>query len=117
MVERRSQKNQPAASRRRASLTPEGRENQLIDLAVNLAEKQLREGTASAQVLAHYLKAGSTKEYLERQRLAMDVELMKTKREQIASMARIEETYKEAISSMRAYQGGYVPEEEEDPDA
>ena len=45
----------------RPALTPEARENQLVSLAVDLAEKQLREGTASSQVITHYLKLGSTK--------------------------------------------------------
>lgn len=37
----------------RPALTPEARENQLISLASDLAEKQLREGTASSQVITH----------------------------------------------------------------
>lgn len=114
MVERRSQKNKTQAPQHRASTTPQGRENQLIELAVNLAEKQLRDGTASAQVQTHYLKAGSTKEYLERQRLAMDVELMKAKQAQMESMVRIEELYEQAIISMRSYQGDHVAMEEDD---
>lgn len=114
MVERRSQKGKPEAPQHRVSTTPEGRENQLINLAVDLAERQLREGTASAQVLSHYLKAGSSREYLERQRLSMDVELMKAKRAQMESMARVEELYETAITSMRAYQGEHVSSEEID---
>lgn len=35
----------------RPALTPEARENQLAALAVDLAERQLREGTASSQVM------------------------------------------------------------------
>jgi hypothetical protein len=93
--------------------TPEGRENQLVNLAVDLAERQLREGTASAQVLSHYLKAGSSREYLEKQRLGMEVELMKAKQEQMASVARIEVLYSDAIGAMRAYQGVEPVEAEE----
>ena len=52
----------------RPALTPEAREDQLIALATNLAEKQLMDGTASSQVITHYLKMGSTKERIERQR-------------------------------------------------
>lgn len=103
---------QPERTPRRVASTPDGRENQLVNLAVDLAERQLREGTASAQVLSHYLKAGSSREYLEKQRIAMDVELMKAKQEQLASMARIEELYSDAIGAMRAYQGTEVVEEE-----
>ena len=42
--------------RGRPALTPEARENQLISLAIDLAEQQLRDGTASSQVITHYLK-------------------------------------------------------------
>lgn len=104
---------QPERTPRRVASTPDGRENQLVNLAVDLAERQLREGTASAQVLSHYLKAGSSREYLEKQRIAMDVELMKAKQEQLASMARIEELYSDAIGAMRAYQGTEVVEQED----
>lgn len=104
---------QPERTPRRVASTPDGRENQLVNLAVDLAERQLREGTASAQVLSHYLKAGSSREYLEKQRIAMDVELMKAKQEQIASMARIEELYSDAIGAMRAYQGTEVVDQED----
>lgn len=104
---------QPERTPRRVASTPDGRENQLVNLAVDLAERQLREGTASAQVLSHYLKAGSSREYLEKQRIAMDVELMRAKQEQLASMARIEELYSDAIGAMRAYQGTEVVEQED----
>ena len=62
----------------RPALTPEARENQLIALAVDLAERQLIEGTASSQVICHYLKLGSTKEkiekeILEKQKVLIDV--------------------------------------------
>lgn len=114
MTTRRVSTPEPERTPRRVASTPEGRENQLVNLAVDLAERQLREGTASAQVLSHYLKAGSSREYLEKQRIAMDVELMKAKQEQLASMARIEELYSDAIGAMRAYQGAEVVEQRED---
>ena len=60
-------KENNSSKKMRPALTPEARENQLISLAVDLAEKQLREGTASSQVITHYLKLGSTKERLEKE--------------------------------------------------
>ena len=60
-------KSETKAKRMRPAETPEGRENQLISLAVDLAEKQLMEGTASSQVITHYLKLGSTKERIEKE--------------------------------------------------
>ena len=91
--------------------TPEGRENQLISLAVDLAEKQLADGTASSQVISHLLKLGSTREVLEQERLRHENELLKVKKEAIESAARMEELYADAIGAMRAYQGADEPEE------
>lgn len=92
-------------SRRPPATTPEARENQLISKAVDLAEKQLAEGTASAQVITHYLKLGSSREKLEQERLANENELLVAKREAMASAARVEELYSAAIDAMRAYAG------------
>lgn len=92
-------------SRRPPATTPEARENQLIAKAVDLAEKQLAEGTASAQVITHYLKLGSSREKLEQERLANENSLLVAKREAMASAARVEELYGAAIDAMRAYAG------------
>lgn len=85
--------------------TIEGRENQLIALATNLAEKQMLEGTASAQVITHYLKLGTTVARLEMEKLKRENELLLAKTENLQSAARIEELYKEAISAFRDYAG------------
>ncbi len=92
-------------TRRPPATTPEGRENQMISLAVELAEKQLAEGTASAQVISHYLKLGSSREKLEQERLARENELLKAKTDVIASQKRVEELYVNALNAMRSYAG------------
>ncbi len=89
----------------RPALSPETRENQLIALAVDLAEKQLREGTASSQVISHFLKLGSTIANLEKERLKNEVALMQAKTESIKTAKNIENLYKEAIDAMRSYGG------------
>lgn len=89
----------------RPALTPEARENQLISLAVNLAEKQLVEGTATSQVITHYLKLGSTKERLEKEKLERENELLRAKAEAIQSSQRVEELYLNALNAMRNYSG------------
>ena len=89
----------------RPALTPEARENQLISLAVDLAEKQLMEGTASSQVITHYLKLGSTKERLEKEKLEEENRLLRAKTENLQSAKRIEELYANAISVMRHSSG------------
>lgn len=90
----------------RPATTPEARENQLVSLAVDLVERQLRDGSASSQVITHYLKMGSMKERLERERLEEENKLLRAKTESIESGKRVEELYENAISAMRTYQGG-----------
>ena len=97
----------------RPALSPEARENQLVSLAVDLAERQLLEGTASSQVITHYLKLGSAKERLERERLEEENKLLKAKTEQIQSQKRIEELYADAISAMKRYSGQGGSEEDD----
>ena len=99
----------------RPALTPESRENQLIYLATELAEKQLRDGTASSQVITHYLKMGTTKERIEREILEKQKELITAKTEALQSAKRVEELYANAISAMRKYSGnGDVNDEQEE---
>lgn len=103
--------------RRKPATTPEARENEMISLATDLAEQQIREGTASSQVISHFLKLGSTRERLEQQRLEHENELTRVKIEQIESQQRVEELYTEAIKAMRSYAGDLSVEEDgEDPD-
>lgn len=100
-----ARKNEPTKRKRPPATTPEGRENQLVSLAVDLAEKQLEDGTASSQVITHYLKLGSTREQLEQERLMRENELLKARVEQLASAKRIEELYETALSAMKTYAG------------
>ena len=97
--------------RMRPALTPEARENQLISLAVDLAEEQLRDKTASSQVITHFLKLGTTKAELEKEKLAKENELLSAKTESIESQKRIEELYAEALNAMRRYNGQGDPDE------
>lgn len=96
----------------RPALTPEARENQLIYLATELAEQQLRDGTASSQVITHYLKLGSTKERIEKEILMKQKDLISAKTEALQSAKRIEELYANAINAMRQYSGHGSDEDE-----
>jgi hypothetical protein len=102
--------------RRQPATTDEGRESQLVSLAIDLAEKQLTEGTASAQVVTHYLKLGSTRERLEQERLHRENLLLDSKVEMMASAKRVEELYSQALTAMRDYAGQPQPEYEDDDD-
>lgn len=94
-------KNRP----RRPGLTPESRENQLIALATDLAEKQMREGTASSQVISHFLKLGSTKAMLEKEKIRHENELLRARTEAIESSKDMVEMYENAIKAMQRYSG------------
>lgn len=89
----------------RPALTPEAREQQLISLAVDRAEQQLLDGTASSQVITHYLKQSTLKAQLEIEKLKRENELLKAKTEVMQSSKKIEELYAEAIKAMRNYSG------------
>ena len=107
----RKRREEPKQTRGKPATTPENRENELVSAAIDLAEEQIREGTASSQVITHFLKLGSTREQLEQQRLEHENELTRVKIEAIESQKRVEELYMEALSAMRTYAGD-MPEEQ-----
>ena len=89
----------------------------MVSQAIDLAEEQIRNGTASSQVVTHFLKLGSTRERLEQQRLEHENELTRVKIEAIESQKRVEELYLEALTAMKSYAGNGdvpIPEREDD---
>lgn len=109
----KKQSSMEPAKKMRPALSPEARENQMINLAVELAEQQLRDGTASAQVITHYLKLGATTARLEKEKLERENELLLAKTKALESAERTEELYLNAINAMKMY-GGYGNETNED---
>ena len=101
----RKAKQSESSRMMRPALTPEARENQLVSLAVDLAEKQLREGTASSQVITHYLKLGSTKERIEKEILEKQKELIEAKTQNLKSIENSEKLYADALKAFRGYSG------------
>lgn len=95
----------------RPALSPEARENQLISLAMDLAEQQLRDRTASSQLITEFVKRGSTKARLEKEILEEQKELMAAKTESLQSAKRIEELYENALNAMRSYSGHGEPDD------
>lgn len=114
MVIRRPKEPESEPNRPRPATTPDAREAQLISYAVDLAEKQLLAGTASAQVISHYLKLGSSRERLEQEKIEEELRLTRIKAEAIESEKRVEELYANAIKVMRQYQGQEVDDLEGD---
>lgn len=82
----------------------------MVSKAIDLAERQLDDGTASAQVITHYLKLGSSREQLEQERLRQENLMLEEKIESLKSGRRVEELYEDALNAMRAYSGN-APEE------
>jgi len=113
-VPARRRRSEPEKSRHRPATTPEGREHQLVSQAVDLAEQQIRSGTASSQVITHFLKLGSTRERLEQERLEHENELTRVKIDALESQKRVEELYMEALTAMRSYAGELPPPDFDD---
>lgn len=101
----------------RPALTPKEREDEMINLAVDLAEQQLRDGTATPSVIVHYLKLGSTRGIIENEMLANKAELISAQKEKLDSERRMDELYEKALEAMKVYGGqvdddaGYQPED------
>jgi len=83
----------------------ENRENQLIELAYNLAEERLIDKTASAQEIVHFLKMGTAKAQLEKQKLEAETALLASKKDAVESAKRSEAKYEAAIAAFREYNG------------
>ena len=99
--------------RRRRAQTPEEREAQLISLAMDCVEERIRNGKASSQELVHFLRAGSNKERYEKEKLALELELVKAKTENLRMAQKNEEMYAEALRAFKRY-SGTAEEDEED---
>lgn len=89
----------------RPALTPEARENQMIALAVDVAEEQMRNGTASSQIITHYLKLGTMRERLEMKKIEQEIELQKAKTKALANAEEIKILYQDALKAMQRYSG------------
>ena len=116
MAKRTKTTSKDTQKKMRPAATPEARENQMIALAVDLAEKQLIEGTASSQVITHYLKLATTKEKIEREILEKQKELIVAKTENLQSAKRIEELYSNALKAMQNYSGQTCSMEDDEDD-
>lgn len=89
----------------RPALNPDSRENQLISLAMDVAEQQMRDGTASPQLIAHFLKLGSSENRFKMRKLQREIDLLEAKKESLESSQRIEEMYAKAMDAMKSYRG------------
>lgn len=116
MAAKRLNDERPHIPRRRPATTPEGREQQMINMAIDFAEEAMLSGNASSQVVTHYLKLASSTERLAQEKLKQENELLKAKIESLKSAKRVEELYEEAIKAMRTYAGQPDPQDFEEDD-
>lgn len=99
---------------RRRARTPEERENQLMDLAVNLAEKQLAEGTASAMLITHYVRMASQKARLEQEKLQKEIDFLRAKTDAYEVDRQSNEKYERALKAFSLYSGRLGEDEAEE---
>lgn len=107
----------PKVAKRSAppAATPEARENQLISLAYDEAERRIRDGSATSQMLSVFLKAGSQRNRIEMEKLRHENEMLRAKTEAIESYKKEEELYEEVIIALKKY-GGDDEEDFDDAD-
>lgn len=103
-----------SSKKMRPALSPEARENQMISLAMDLAEQQLRDGTASSQLITEFVKRGSTKAREEIEKLRRENELLVAKAKAIDSAEEVKVLYENALKAMRNYAGYGDQDEYED---
>lgn len=85
--------------------SPEAKENYLISMAYKLAEERLKNGTASSQMITHFLKLGSQREELEKDRIRSDMNLAKAKIKKIEAEATSQELFEKALAAFASYSG------------
>ena len=103
--------------RRAPAMSKEAHDNQMISLANKCAEEQLRKGTASSQIICHYLKMGSERERLAVEQAKADLELTRAKTKAIESSEQMQQMFQDAIRVFTAYRGGTDGEGDEDEEA
>ena len=113
MAKVRAPSDSGTLSKFRPALTPESRENQMIALAVDVAEEQMRNGTASSQIITHYLKLGTMRERLEMKKIEQEIELQKAKTKALANAEEIKILYQDALKAMQRYSGHGDPSVDE----
>ena len=97
--------NSDRKNRNHADRTPEGRENRLISMALDLAEERLRNGTATAQEVVHFLKLGSEKSRVEVEKLELEKKLVEAKTENLKAQRDMATMFNDAMAAMKRYRG------------
>jgi hypothetical protein len=110
---RRNHDEQSAPRRRSPAKTPEERESMLVSMAMERAEQQIADGTASSQLLTHFVKLGSSREQLEQERLRNENEVLRKKVETMEAAVDVKNLMEEALQAFRGYSGKSMDNEED----
>ena len=97
--------NRAETSTKPAMLSDDARKSYLTNLAMDLIEQRLLDGTATSQETTYFLRYGSKEAELKEKILESQQELYKAKAEALRSQQRSEELYEKAIAAMRRYSG------------
>ena len=89
-------------------ISPDAQESYMINLAVKCAEQQLKDGTASSQIITHYLKLATVERDLELEKLRNENALLEAKTKSLESSKHIEQLYAEAMAAMKSYRSDNV---------
>jgi hypothetical protein len=92
--------------------TLEGREDQLILAAMDLVERRIHEGNASAQETVHFLKLGSVRNQLEQEKLRHENTALQARVKEMERRTSGDDMYAKALQAFRGYSG----QEPVDPD-
>jgi len=103
--------NRTKSTQKPAMLSDDARKSYLTNLAMDLIEQRLLDGTATSQETTYFLRYGSKEAELKEQILESQRELYKAKAEALQSQKRSEELYERAIEAMRRYSGAGVSDE------
>ena len=112
---RHEEDEEPKKIRRRQApgRTIETRENQIIRLAYDEAERRIRNKTATSQEIVHFLKQGSVIAQLEKSKIEQENLLLQAKSESLQSQKRVEDLYAQAMKAFRTYSGQEEPNDED----
>ena len=94
----------------------QARQEQLIAKAERLAEKKLEDGTASPQIIVHYLRLATEREKRQQELIEADIALKKAKVQAIENAAEIKELISEGITMFKKYSGEDDDYEEDSED-
>lgn len=91
--------------KQRPAIDLDAREKQMCALAISEAERLMREGKASSQIITHYLKLAASTTRLEKENMELDNELKAAKTEKLKADKRADEMFEKAIMAMGIYRG------------